>query len=158
MSKRVLKSRWGMMGIVGLMAVGLMMGCDRSEPPPPAKTSAPAAAPQTAQPQPPAPAPAATPAPVPAQTQQIQPPAASSQPMPVQPQQSAPAPAPLQSAFQENFSQVQIGMTSQQVLELLGNPTKMKQKHQEVEWEYYTPQGKFEIEFQMDKVVKIERH
>lgn len=155
------------MGIVFLVAVGTMMGCDRSEPPPPPKTSAPAAAPQTAQPQAPAPAPSATPAPVPAQTQQGQLPGTSSQAMPVQPQQTAPAapspqpapvPAPSQSTVQENISQVQIGMSSQQVLELLGNPTKMKQKHQEVEWEYYTPQGKYEVEFQMDKVVKIERH
>lgn len=139
----------GIVFLVVLMAVGLLAGCDRSEPPP-AQTSSPAATQPPAQPQTAVPVQSAPPAQAPMQPQQAMPSPAVTQP--------TPAPAQTQGAGQQDFGQVQMGMTSQQVQQLLGSPTKIKQKHQEVEWEYYTSQGKFEIEFQMDKVVKIERH
>lgn len=164
MHNRFMKSGGTIACGVCLVSLSLMVGCDSSQPPPaqtrtPVATSQPAP-PQTVEPAPPpqavqpalppqqaAPAPAVTPplvapAPAPAVTQPVPP----------------PPPAASQGTVAQNFSQVQMGMTSQEVLQLLGNPTKSKQKHQETEWEYYTPEGKFEIEFQMDKVVKMERH
>ncbi len=71
---------------------------------------------------------------------------------PIQP--VAPAPGPALGAY----AHVHLGMSSQQVLRLLGNPTKVKPKGQYVEWEYWTDGTKFEIKLQADQVVAIERH
>jgi hypothetical protein len=145
-------------------ALSLLVGCDSSEPPP-AQTRTPVATPQPSPPQTAAPVPSPQPvqtSPPPQQASpapSVAPPVVVPVPAPAVTQPApTPPPAVSQGAVAQNFSQVQMGMTSQEVLQLLGSPTKSKQKHQETEWEYYTPQGKFEIEFQMDKVVKIEKH
>lgn len=58
-----------------------------------------------------------------------------------------------------NHSRVQVGMTTQQVQELMGSPGKAKQKKNGMlEWEYYTGQGKFEVYFQNDRVVSSRMH
>ena len=58
----------------------------------------------------------------------------------------------------ENISRVQVGMTSDQVRQLLGNPAKWKQERMETEWKYYTSQGKLEVKFQNDRVIRLETH
>jgi len=100
-------------------------------PAPVAPAAPPAASPQSAIPS--APSPTAMPA------QSVAPPAAT-------------APGP------QNSAQVQMGMTSQQVLQLMGNPGKIEQEKGMIEWKYYTPQGKFEIYFQNDRVARISTH
>ena len=58
----------------------------------------------------------------------------------------------------ENIRRVQVGMTSDQVRQLLGNPAKWKQEGLETEWKYYTSQGKLEVKFQNDRVIRLETH
>jgi hypothetical protein len=60
------------------------------------------------------------------------------------------APAP-------NISQVQTGMTIDQVKQIMGNPAGMKQKGTMTEYKYYTPQ-KVEIKFQNNQVTAVEMH
>lgn len=60
------------------------------------------------------------------------------------------APAP-------NISQVQTGMTMDQVKQIMGNPAEMKQKGAITEYKYYTPQ-KVEVKFQNNQVTAIEMH
>ena len=58
----------------------------------------------------------------------------------------------------ENISRVQVEMTSDQVRQLLGNPAKWEQEGMETEWKYYTSQGKLEVKFQNDRVIRLETH
>jgi outer membrane protein assembly factor BamE (lipoprotein component of BamABCDE complex) len=151
MNHKALKIGWGILVLAAVMTVAGLAGCDRSEPTPAQKTVAPAAAPPSTQSQSPAPAPVAPAVQAPTQALPTAPAPTAAQP--------AQSPAASQPDVQQNISQVSIGMTSQEVLQLLGNPTKLKQEHQgTTEWEYYTPHGKYEIELQMDRVVKIESH
>ena len=60
------------------------------------------------------------------------------------------APAP-------NISQVQTGMTMDQVKQIMGNPAEMKEKGAITEYKYYTPQ-KVEIKFQNNQVMAVEMH
>jgi outer membrane protein assembly factor BamE (lipoprotein component of BamABCDE complex) len=53
---------------------------------------------------------------------------------------------------------IQVGMSSQQVLEIMGKPNRIEQEGQYTEWKYYTPQGKWELYLQNDKVAFIKRH
>ena len=74
------------------------------------------------------------------------------------PTASAPAPAtpaPSVAPAPQTAGQVQVGMTTEQVRQLLGNPAKIEHEGQMVEWKYYTPQGKLEIYFQADKVAFV---
>ena len=117
----------GLMVFVSSLMLGV--GCSREQAPPPP--------PQAAAPAPAAPVPAA-----PAGTQPGATPAA---------QPGAPgAPAP-------NISQVQTGMTIDQVKQIMGNPAEMKQKGTMTEYKYYTPQ-KVEIKFQNNQVTAVEMH
>lgn len=75
---------------------------------------------------------------------------------------SAPAVAGAQTssakAGPENYSQVKVGMTSKEVLDLMGKASKIEQEGQTTEWEYYLPQGgKFELHLQNDKVISTSR-
>jgi outer membrane protein assembly factor BamE (lipoprotein component of BamABCDE complex) len=65
---------------------------------------------------------------------------------------------PQQNIPPGNISRVQVGMTSEQVRQLLGNPAKWKQEGMETEWKYYTSQGKLEVKFQNDRVIRLETH
>lgn len=104
-------------------------------------------------------APAATAAPPAASTQPAAPAASvpAAAPTTAVPAPSLPAPA-VSASGPQNFAQVQMGMTSQQVLQLIGSPGRTKQEGAMVEWEYYTPQGKFELHFQNDRVARISNH
>lgn len=162
---------------VVILFFGFASGCGREQPP----ASQPAQAPVATAPQPAVTQPAAPqPGPVPAtQAQPVapvvpaRPPAATALPSqspasaPTQPvpssavQPGVPAAsgaAPATMGRQQDFSQVQVGMTSQEVMQILGNPSRVKQERQFVEWEYYTAQGKFEVKFQGDRVAYISRH
>ena len=85
-------------------------------------------------------------------------------PPPPPPQQSAApaAPAPAAPGAQPaapaaNISQVQMGMTVDQVKQIMGNPAEMKMKGTTTEYKYYTP-NKVEIKFQNNQVVAVETH
>ena len=130
MEKKEIRSLAVWMGLMAFISsLMLGVGCSREQAPPPP--------PQAAAPAPAAPVPAA-----PAGTQPGAAPAA---------QPGAPgAPAP-------NISQVQTGMTIDQVKQIMGNPAEMKQKGTMTEYKYYTPQ-KVEIKFQNNQVTAVEMH
>ena len=66
----------------------------------------------------------------------------------------APQATPMPNIGPQNYSQIQIGMNSQQVLQIMGNPSRVKQEGRYIEWEYYLAQGgKFELKLQNDKVI-----
>ena len=127
MSKRKIHRLAGWMGLIVLI-FSLMLGVGCS------REQAPPPPPQSAAPAPAPPAPAgATPGTAPA----------------VQP--GAPgAPA-------ANISQIQTGMTVEQVKQIMGNPAEMKIKGAITEYKYYTPQ-KVEIKFQNNQVMGVEMH
>jgi hypothetical protein len=56
-----------------------------------------------------------------------------------------------------NIAQIKTGMTTDQVKQIMGDPTQTSQKGQIVEWKYFTPQ-KVEIKFQNNQVMAIETH
>jgi hypothetical protein len=58
----------------------------------------------------------------------------------------------------QDIGQVRMGMTSDEVSQIMGSPNETKTRRGRVEWEYHTPQGKYEIKFQNDRVVEIERY
>ena len=119
-------------GIVVLLLVVIslmVLGCSREQAPAPPAAPAPTAAP----------APAAAPAP------SVAPPAGTVQPSPT----GTPSQDP---------NQIQVGMTGEQVQQIMGAPGQIQQKGAMIEWKYYTPQGKVEFKFQNNKVVFIERH
>ena len=141
MAKRFIETA----GTIGLLFIilswGSGFGCSRSDAPQSQQPSTPVA--QQAQP-PAAPAPVPQ-APAPAGSPQY---TAPSQPAVMQPPVAGP----------QNFAQLQLGMTSAQVRQLMGEPSRIKQKDQKVEWEYYSAQGKFEVELINDRVVSMENH
>ncbi|MHC1745283.1 MAG: outer membrane protein assembly factor BamE [Syntrophobacteraceae bacterium] len=133
-----------------LTAVAGLSACSRNEPPPPPQSGPPAMAVPQAQ------APAVQPVPQQQAAPQMQPAPVTS---PAQPQMApSQAAAPPSGQNFGAFAQVHMGMSSQQVLQLLGSPTKVKPKGQYVEWEYWTGGRKFEIKLQADQVVAIENH
>jgi hypothetical protein len=141
-------------GTIGLLCIILLLGsglgCSRSDAPQSQQTSTPAASAPVAQ----APAPVqAPPAPVTSMPASPAPPAAPPYTAPSQPPAMQPP-----VAGPQNFTQIQLGMTSAQVRQLMGEPGRVKQKDNKVEWEYYSPQGKYEVELVNDRVAKIETH
>ena len=133
------------LGVMGLLAIIVPLvvgiGCSRQDQPAAPQQQAPMQQTMPMQ-QTPSPAPA-PPAPMPQ----------SGAPMT---QQAPMVPAPMVSA--QNVSSIQLGMTSEQVRQLMGNPSMTKPEGQFVEWEYYTPQGKCEVKFQNDRVVSVGSH
>jgi hypothetical protein len=128
-------------GMVGLILIVSLMifGCGKDQAPPPAQTPPPAAAPAPA---PPAAATPAAPSPaVPAGT-----PATAT---PGQPAAGAPS---------QDASQIQMGMSGEDVKKIMGEPSQTKQKGAMVEWKWMTPKGKVEVNIQDNKVVGIEKH
>ncbi|MBI5582829.1 MAG: hypothetical protein HY892_03300 [Deltaproteobacteria bacterium] len=81
--------------------------------------------------------------------------AAPAAPAPGTPTPAAPGAQPAAPAG--NISQVQMGMTVDQVKQIMGNPAEMKQTGAMMEYKYYTPQ-KVEVKFQNNQVVAIETH
>lgn len=116
-------------------------------PPPPQPYAPPRApaeqmAPSTVAPTPPMPPPLpATPPPM---------------PQPVDPNATTGQVAPY--TVPQGQGQVQVGMTGDQVRQMMGSPSKIKQEGNYVEWKYYTASGKVEVKFQNDRVVFVERH
>jgi hypothetical protein len=96
-----------------------------------------------------APPPAAPPPPAPSAAVTPQPSAAT------QAGTAQPAPAGTPAA---DPNQLQIGMASTQVQQIMGVPAQTKQKGAMTEWKYYTPQGKVEVQIQNDKVIGVDRH
>jgi cytoskeletal protein RodZ len=92
-----------------------------------------------------APAPPAAPAPTAAPAPSVAPPAGTAQPAPT----ATPA---------QNSNQIQAGMTSAQVQQIMGAPAQTEIKGAITEWKYLTPQGKVEVKLQNDKVTIVERH
>jgi SmpA / OmlA family len=133
MEKKELRGLAVWMGLlVFISALMLGVGCSREQAPPPPPQSA-------------APAPAAPAAPAPAAPVGVQQGAAPAT------QPGAPgAPAP-------SISQVQTGMTMEQVKQIMGNPAEIKQKGAITEYKYYTPQ-KVEVKFQNNQVMAVEMH
>ncbi len=76
------------------------------------------------------------------------------------PAQPVPAQAPVApaAATSNDPGVIQMGMTSEQVQQIMGAPAKTEQEGSMVEWKYYTQTGKVEIKLQNNKVVAIERH
>lgn len=81
--------------------------------------------------------------------------AAPAAPAPAAPTPAAPGTQPTPPAA--NIAQIQMGMTVDQVKQIMGNPAEMKQKGTMMEYKYYTPQ-KVEVKFQNNQVVAIESH
>jgi hypothetical protein len=134
----------------------LVLGCPQQAPPP-AQTPPPAGSVQT---------------PAPAGPAQTPPPAGSVQtPAPAGPAQtpapggSAQMPAPAGTvpttqpgAPSQDLSQIQVGMTPEQVYQIMGPPGQLYQKGF-IEWKYpSTPQGKVDVRFQNNKVILIEKY
>jgi len=66
--------------------------------------------------------------------------------------QTAPAMMPTR-----NVSQLQIGMSSEQVQQIMGAPGKTKQEGPGLEWKYFTPQGgKVEVKMLNNRVTAVE--
>ena len=88
--------------------------------------------------------------------EQAPPAAVAPQPMAAPPAGTAqPAPAGTPAP---NSAQIQMGMASAQVQQIMGAPSETKQKGAITEWKYLTPQGKVEVQIQNNQVVGIERH
>lgn len=135
---RKLNGVWIVFCILALtvsLAVGL--GCSREQPSQPATSSAPAT---VAQPVQPAPAPPVTPS-------------GPTTAAPAAPATPATSPSAVAPAGPPSAAQITVGMTSDQVLQILGNPAKVEQEGQYTEWKYYTPQGKIEVYFSQNNRV-----
>jgi outer membrane protein assembly factor BamE (lipoprotein component of BamABCDE complex) len=117
-------------GLVLVVGALSLSGCSREQAP----------APAVAPPAPTAAPPAGTPSAAPTTT-------------PAGPAQPGTAINPLQA-----MTQVQMGMTPEQVQNIMGPATQTKQKGTKLEWEYLTPGGKVEIEFLNNQVSSIEKH
>jgi len=90
------------------------------------------------------------------------PPPQSAAPAPAAPAGTQPGAAPTAQpgapgAPAPNISQVQTGMTIDQVKQIMGNPAEIKQKGAITEYKYYTPQ-KVEVKFQNNQVMAVEMH
>jgi len=150
-----------MVKVIGMFVVvlffGFTAGCGRDQPPAPQPAQPPpvATVPQPAVAQPAAPPQAPAPA---TEAQPVAPVAPARPPATALPSQPPAGAAPATMGGQQDFNQVRVGMTSQEVMDILGNPSRVKQERQYVEWEYYTSQGKFEVKFQGDRVAYISRH
>ena len=122
----------GMIGMLVLaLSLILSLGCSREQAPPPVQAPPAAGVPQ----------PGVTPAPGTPQSG------------------AAPAAQPAAGgAATQNVAQIQVGMTQEQIQQLMGAPGQTKQKGQVLEWKYFTPQGKVEVKFQNNQVIAVEKH
>jgi hypothetical protein len=55
------------------------------------------------------------------------------------------------------FGDIRVGMTMEEVRQTLGNPARLERLGGAVEWEFFSPDGKFEVRFQNNKVVSTWR-
>jgi len=122
----------GMIGMLVLtLSLILSLGCSREQAPPPVQAPPAAVAPQ----------PGLAPAPGTPQSG------------------AAPGAQPAAGgAATQNVAQIQVGMTQEQIQQLMGAPGQTSQKGQVLEWKYFTPQGKVEVKFQNNQVIAVERH
>lgn len=132
-------------GIVVLILVVislLVLGCPQQAPPP-VQTPPPAGSVQT---------------PAPAGSAQMPAPAASVQTPVSSGSAQMPAPAMTGTAPSQDIGQVLVGMTPEQVQQIMGPPAQLYQQGF-IEWKYpSTPQGKVDIRFQNNKVILIEKY
>ncbi len=134
-------------GIVVLILVVislLVLGCPQQAPPP-VQTPPPAGSVQT-------PAPAGS-AQMPAPAASVQTPVSSGSAQMPRPAMTGTGTAPSQ-----DIGQVLVGMTPEQVQQIMGPPAQLYQQGF-IEWKYpSTPQGKVDIRFQNNKVILIEKY
>lgn len=161
MEKKIIRN-FGIIFLILLFASLVIFGCRQA--PPPAQTPPPAS--QTQMPaggsaQMPAPAGnVQTPAPggnvqMPAQPATAQMPPASSAQMPAQP---GTVPVTQPGMPSRDANQVLVGMTPEQVQQIMGSPDQLYQKGF-IEWKYNNPQGgRTDIRFQNNKVLLIETY
>jgi hypothetical protein len=131
----------------------VVLGCRQA--PPPGQTPPPGSSaqmPQGGSAQMPAPGSAAQ-MPAPAATAQM-PPASSAQ----MPAPAGTVPASQAGAPSRDANQVLIGMTPEQVQQIMGSPDQLYQKGF-IEWKYSNPQGgRVDIRFQNNKVLLVETY
>ena len=144
----------GIIFLILLFVSLVVLGCRQA--PPPAQTPPPAGSTQM-------PAPAGTvQTPAPAGSAQTPAPAGNVQ-MPVGGSAQMPAPAGTAPATQagtptRDANQVLVGMTPEQVQQIMGSPDQLYQKGF-IEWKYNNPQGgRTDIRFQNNKVLLIETY
>lgn len=131
----------------------LVLGCPQQAPPP-VQTPPPAGSVQTPPPagsvQTPAPAGSAQ---MPAPAASVQTPVSSGSAQMPRPAMTGTGTAPSQ-----DIGQVLVGMTPEQVQQIMGPPAQLYQQGF-IEWKYpSTPQGKVDIRFQNNKVILIEKY
>jgi len=124
-------------GMIGMLVLTLSLilspGCSREQAPPPVQAPPAAGVPQ----------PGLAPTPAPGTPQSG----------------AAPGAQPAAGgAATQNVAQIQVGMTQEQIQQLMGAPGQTSQKGQVLEWKYFTPQGKVEVKFQNNQVIAVERH
>jgi hypothetical protein len=155
MEKKMLRNIGIFVLMLGIISCAVF-GCSQ-QPAPPAQTAPPAGTvqtpPQGVSTQVPAPG-GATQTPPPAGTAQTALPGGSAQmPAPAGTAPAMPAVTPSQDP-----NQVLVGMTPEQVQQIMGTPEQLYQKGF-IEWKYSsTPQGKVDIRFQNNKVILVERY
>jgi hypothetical protein len=136
-----------------LLVISLMVvGCGTQQSPPPAAPP-PAGTVQTS--------PTATPQPVvppPAETPQAPPPTAPSvaatppaSPPPAGTDQTSPTAAPSQ-----DYTQLRLGMTSDQAKKIMGEPGQIKPGNTVIRWFYSRPSGKVEVRIKNNQVIALE--
>jgi hypothetical protein len=123
-----------------------ILGCTQQAPPP-------AQTPPASQPQMPAPA-VQTQIPAPAAPAQTSSSVVSSQ----MPAPAGTVPMTQPGAPSQDLSRIQVGMTPEQVYQIMGPPGQLYQQGF-IEWKYpSSPQGKVDIRFQNNKVILIEKY
>jgi outer membrane protein assembly factor BamE (lipoprotein component of BamABCDE complex) len=91
----------------------------------------------------------------PAPQQQTQAPVAVAPQQQQMPAQSSGQAVSTNTQSAQAFNQIHMGMTSQEVIAILGQPGRTEPENGGTELEYYTSQGKFEVKLQNDKVVSF---
>jgi outer membrane protein assembly factor BamE (lipoprotein component of BamABCDE complex) len=84
-------------------------------------------------------------------------PAPAPAPAPAPPAAAAPAAPPTAVPPAQGVAQLQIGMSGEQVQQIMGAPAQVKQEHAGTEWKYFTPTGgKIEVKLLNNRVTAIE--
>lgn len=148
MEKKIIRT-CGIIFLILIFVSLAVFGCRQA--PPPAQTPPPAGSTQT-------PAPAGS-AQMPAPAGNVQTPApAGNVQMPAGGSAQMPAPATQAGTPTRDANQVLVGMTPEQVQQIMGSPDQLYQKGF-IEWKYNNPQGgRVDIRFQNNKVLLVETY
>jgi hypothetical protein len=135
--KKKLTPFMGIMVLIVAILTLTVLGCSQQAYPP-AQTAAPAGSGQT---------------PAPLTSAQMPAPAGSAQ----MPAPAGTAPTTQGLTPTKDFNQVLVGMTPEQVQQIMGSPEQLYQKGF-IEWKYTTPAGKVDVRFQNNKVILVEKY